>query len=166
MNELNNHYRMLLGLDDAWLVKSVDLSMESKRVVISLEHRGGRLTCPDCGVSCKRADTAPERTWRHLDTMQFETILQARTPRCACEKCGVKTIDVPWAGKHSRFTLMFEAFAIRVLQACSSMKQAAGLLRLDWDTVQGIMKRAVDRGKARKQPLPLPRIGIDEKAFA
>jgi len=165
MNELNNHYRMLLGLDDAWLVKSVDLSMESKRVVISLEHRGGRLTCPDCGVSCTRADTAPERTWRHLDTMQFETILQARTPRCACEKCGVKTIDVPWAGKHSRFTLMFEAFAIRVLQACSSVKQAAALLRLDWDTVQGIMKRAVDRGLDRRETDQITHVGIDEKSF-
>jgi len=165
MNELNNHYRMLLGLDDAWLVKSVDLSMESKRVVISLEHRGGRLTCPDCGVSSTRADTAPERTWRHLDTMQFETILQARTPRCACEKCGVKTIDVPWAGKHSRFTLMFEAFAIRVLQACSSVKQAAALLRLDWDTVQGIMKRAVDRGLDRRETDQITHVGIDEKSF-
>jgi hypothetical protein len=37
MNELNNHYPMLLGLDDAWLVKAVDLSMESKRVVVSSE---------------------------------------------------------------------------------------------------------------------------------
>jgi transposase len=165
MNELNNHYRMLLGLDEAWLVKSVDLSMESKRVVIALEHRGGSLTCPECGISCTRADLAPERTWRHLDTMQFETILQARTPRCACEKCGVKTVDVPWAGKHSRFTLMFEAFAIRVLQACSSVKQAATLLRLDWDTVQGIMKRAVDRGLERRETEQITQIGIDEKSF-
>ena len=55
MNELNNHYRMLLGLDEAWLVKSVDLSMESKRVVIALEHRGGSLTCPECGISCTRS---------------------------------------------------------------------------------------------------------------
>lgn len=46
MNELNNHYRMLLGLDEAWLVKSVDLSMESKRVVIALEHRGGSSDLP------------------------------------------------------------------------------------------------------------------------
>ena len=156
---------MLLGLDEAWLVKSVDLSMESKRVVIALEHRGGRLTCPECGISCTRADLAPERTWRHLDTMQFETILQARTPRCACEKCGVKTVDVPWAGKHSRFTLMFEAFAIRVLQACSSVKQAAALLRLDWDTVQGIMKRAVERGLERRETEQITQIGIDEKSF-
>lgn len=95
MNKLNSHYRMFLGLDDAWLAKAVDLSMESKRVVIYLEHRGARLISPDCGVSCTRADKAPERTWRHLDAMQFETILQARTPGFACEKCGVKTIDVP-----------------------------------------------------------------------
>ena len=51
MNEPNNRYRILLGLDEAWLLKSVDLSMESKRVVIALEHRGGHLTCPECGIS-------------------------------------------------------------------------------------------------------------------
>ena len=74
MNELNNHYRMLLGLDEACLVTSMDLLMESKLIVTSLEHRGGRPTCPECGISATRADLAPETTRRHLDTMQFETI--------------------------------------------------------------------------------------------
>ena len=165
MNELNNHYCMLLGLNEAWQVKTVDLSMESKSVLIHLEHRTGPLTCPECGAVCTQADMAPERSWRHLDTMQFETILKARVPRCDCQKCGVKTISVPWAGKHSRFTLMFEAFAIRVLQACSSVKQAAALLRLDWDTAQGIMKRAVDRGLERRETQQITQIGIDEKSF-
>src|ERR1700741_2494103 len=45
---------------------------------------------------------------------------------------GVKTIEVPWAGKNSRFTLMFEACAIRVLQACETVSSGAKLLRLDW----------------------------------
>ena len=67
INELSNHYRMLLGLDEAWLVKSVDLPMESKRVVIALEHRGGRLTCPECGISCTRADLAPARGRQALE---------------------------------------------------------------------------------------------------
>ena len=165
MNELNNHYCMLLGLNEAWQVKTVDLSMESKSVLIHLEHRTGPLTCPECGAFCTQADMAPERSWRHLDTMQFETILKARVPRSDCQKCGVKTISVPWAGKHSRFTLMFEAFAIRVLQACSSVKQAAALLRLDWDTAQGIMKRAVDRGLERRETQQITQIGIDEKSF-
>ncbi len=62
MNDLNKHYRLLLGLDESWQVKAVDLSMESKRVEITLERLGGRLSCPECGVDCLRADLAPERT--------------------------------------------------------------------------------------------------------
>jgi transposase len=44
--------------------------------------------------------------------MQFQTTLTARVPRCSCDRCGVKTVSVPRAEKHSRFTLLFEAFAI------------------------------------------------------
>jgi len=40
------------------------------------------------------------------------------------------------------------------------------MLRLKWDATWHIIERAVERGKARKQPFPLPRIGIDEKAFS
>ena len=101
---------------------------------------------PYCGQACPQADLAPERTWRHLDTMQFTTELRARVPRSHCSKCGIKTISVPWAGKHSRFTLLFEAFAIEVLQACSNVKRAAQLLRLSWETAHMIMARAVERG--------------------
>jgi transposase len=44
--------------------------------------------------------------------MQFQTTLTARVPRCSCDRCGVRTISVPWAQKHNRFTLLFEAFAM------------------------------------------------------
>ncbi len=47
MNELTNHYRMMLGLDETWLEKSLVLSLESKRVVIAVEHSQGRLDCPN-----------------------------------------------------------------------------------------------------------------------
>ena len=108
---------------------------------------------------------APERTWRHLDTMQFVTILRARVPRCRCPKCGVKTTRVPWASKSSRFTMMFEAFAIQVLQASSSVKRAALLLRLDWGSANQIMKRAVERGLERRTVDQAEHVGIDEKSF-
>ena len=99
---LTAHYAMLLGLDGSWKVSAVKLEMEDKRVQIRLEHTGGTLVCPQCTGACSRADLAPERTWRHLDTMQFETVLSARVPRADCKACGVKTCKVPWAGKHSR----------------------------------------------------------------
>jgi len=111
------------------------------------------------------ADHAPERVWRHLDTMQFETLLRARVPRARCPKHGVKTIAVPWAEPGSRFTLLFERFAIEVLHASRSLTQAKELLGLSWDALQRIMDRAVRRGLARRELEGLAHIGIDEKSF-
>ncbi len=165
MNSLHDHYRLLLGLDADWTVADVDLSLERKQVEIRLEFSGSEVRCPECGVTCARHDMAPERTWRHLDTMQFETILKARTPRANCASCGVKTISVPWADKSSRFTLLFEAFAVQVLLAAASVKGAALLLGLDWDSVNAIMRRAVERGLRQRSTEEVRHMGIDEKSF-
>jgi len=165
MSELTRHYSVLLGLDAAWEVSEVSLSLEEKRVEIVVTHQGGAVTCPECGCDCAIADHAPERTWRHLDTMRFETRLRARVPRANCKACGIKTTAVPWAGKHSRFTWLFEALAIEVIQACGNVKAAAGLLGLDWDSVHRIMERAVERGLARRELDSLAYVGLDEKSF-
>lgn len=61
---------------------------------------------------------------------------------------------------------MFERFAIEVLQMTQTVKGAMTILRFHWDATWSIIQRAVARGKARKEPSLLPRIGIDEKAFA
>ena len=74
MNKLTtDHYRQLLGLDSSWSVKTVDFFPDEQRVSIQVVHVGEGLNCAECGDCCPRADMAPERTWRHLDTMQFKT---------------------------------------------------------------------------------------------
>jgi transposase len=82
-----------------------------------------------------------------------------------CGEHGVKSIDIPWAGKSSRFTLLFEAFAIRVLLAARSIEEARKLLGLNWHQVNEIKKRAVARGLVRRDEDPIRYIGIDEKQF-
>ena len=52
MNELTIIIACFWGLDYAWLVKSVDPSMEAKGGVIVFDYQGGRLICPDCGEPC------------------------------------------------------------------------------------------------------------------
>jgi len=165
MNELSDHYRLLLGLDGAWRVDGVNLALEERKVEIELSHVGEKLVCPGCGGACSQADLAPQREWRHLDTMQFQTIVRARVPRASCPQCGVKTIAIPWAGKHSRFTLLFEAFAVEVLRAAANVKRAAELLALDWQAVHGIMQRAVERGLTRRSVDDVYNVGVDEKSF-
>lgn len=165
MNELNTHYSQLLGLGEAWVVHQVNLDLTGSRVEIRLQHAGKKLYCAQCQGECSQADTAPVRRWRHLDTMQFETIIEASVPRSKCTQCGVKTVAVPWAGKHSRFTSMFEAFAIKVLQAASNVNRAAELLKLSWNAAHTIMERAVERGMERRGEESIEYVGIDEKSF-
>jgi transposase len=165
MDDLRRHYGLLLGLNSDWLVTEVDLDVAGKRVSILLEHVGKALVCPECGVACATHDHAPPRRWRHLDTMQFATEIEAAVPRVRCEKCGVKTCAVPWAGKHSRFTLLFEEFAIAVLQGCRGVSAAAMLLGLSWDAAHEILRRGVERGLERRDVAALKHVGIDEKSF-
>jgi transposase len=152
-------------LDEAWRVAGVELMIAEQRVEIALEHSVGPVICPECKRSCGIADHAPQRRWRHLDTMQFATELAARVPRSRCPECGVRTIAIPWAEKGSHFTLMFEAFAIEVLKASRSIQSAKDLLDLHWDTAQAIMKRAVERGLERRQLSEVVNVGMDEKSF-
>lgn len=165
MENLGDHYAQLLGLQSPWAVKDVDLDLGENRVTIRLEHPNGvSVRCPECGDECAIADRAPERRWRHLDTMQFETQLVAATPRADCAGCGVKTIGVPWAGKNSRFTLMFESFALKVIEASGCVEKARWLLKVG-NTANQIMARGVERGLARRDAVEIEYVGIDEKSY-
>jgi len=97
--------------------------------------------------------------------MQFKKELVTRLPRSRCAEHGVENIVPPWAGKHSRLTLLSEAFGVEVLQACRTVKAAAALLGLSWNAVQTIMNRTVARGAVRHEATPIKHIGIDEKSF-
>ncbi len=112
MKKLTEHYQQLLGVSALWKVDNVDLSVSGLKIEVRLKFVGSDVVCPECGDCATLYNHDPEQRWRHLDTMQFETILIARIPRSKCEKCGVKTISVPWAAPYSRFTLMFEDFEL------------------------------------------------------
>ena len=144
----------------------MELKLEEKKVEIELGWQwGAAAKCPECGRECSIHDCAPERTWRHLDTMQFTTLIRARTPRSDCPEHGVKTMEVPWAAPQGRFTVLFERFAVEVLLASATISQACDLLGLSWDTAQEIMRRAVERGLERRQLEALKHLGMDEKSF-
>ena len=144
----------------------MELKLPEKKVEIELGWQwGAAAKCPECGRECSIHDCAPERTWRHLDTMQFTTLIRARTPRADCPEHGVKTLQVPWATPQGRFTVLFERFAVEVLLASATVSQGCELLGLSWDTAQEIMRRAVERGLERRQLEALKHLGMDEKSF-
>ena len=69
-DELRNHYGLLPGTEKPWQVQEVNLRLESEKVDLLLEWTAGASAqCPCCGRNCRMYDLAPERSWRHLDTM-------------------------------------------------------------------------------------------------
>jgi len=89
-------YRALLGLTAPWTVAGVDVNMTGQRVVVRVDAGPGPYPCPECRTPGPRYDSKPRR-WRHLDTMQFTTWIEAEVPRVACATHGVKQLRVPWA---------------------------------------------------------------------
>ena len=157
-------YQQLLGLCAPWYVHTVDLSVETEQVIVKVQHQDSiPLSCPICQQEMPGYDSRIRR-WRHLDTCQYQTILEAEVPRGQCSDHGVHQIRVPWAEARSRFTALFERLIIDWLQE-ASQDSVATRLGLTWDEVHGVMDRAVARGLLRRKKKCLRRVGVDEKAF-
>lgn len=159
-------YTHLLGLEAPWKVVRVIVSPDDQRVDVWVDHpEGMHWPCPECKERYSLYDHAEERTWRHLDSCHFKTLMHARTPRVNCPKHGVSRVLLPWAEPLSRFTLLFECVAITVLKE-ADVEGATRILCSGWDETWGIMQRAVARGLAAKEQRVCRHIGIDEKAVA
>jgi transposase len=156
-------YARLLGIAAPWHVQEVELRLEEGEVLVRLALEAAALQCPHCGAAAPGYD-ARERRWRHLDTCQYRTIVIADVPRVRCATHGVLQIAVPWAEAGARFTALFEALVIDWLHE-ASLAAVARRLHLSWDEVDGIQRRAVARGLARRPALHPERIGVDETAF-
>ena len=69
-------FQQALGLSEPWRVKSVQLDVTARRVVVEVEYAGvGFYNDTGQRLAIHGYET---RQWRHLDTMQFETLIQAR----------------------------------------------------------------------------------------
>ena len=83
-------YQQILGLSSPWKVVDVRLEVEGQAVHISLDHDSEiRFHCPKCEREYGWYDHAHGRTWRHLNTCQFQKLVHANVPRVRCEEHGV-----------------------------------------------------------------------------
>ena len=117
----------ILGIESPWSVERVELELEAGEVHVHLQHpKNATWPCPECGTVCPLHDHEPTKTWRHLDTCQYRTLLHASLPRTKCCEHGVKVVKVFWAEPHSRFTMLFERLAIAWMQeACKRRSKSA-----------------------------------------
>lgn len=157
-------YQQILGLSAPWKVTDIRLSLSERQVVVVAGYKTGiQFPCPACGGLCGVYDHR-KRRWRHLDTCQLQTILEAEVPRVNCTEHGVQQVLVPWAEEGGRFTALFEAMVIAWLGE-APIAAVAKLVGLSWDQVDGIQQRAIERGLTRRKPRVVAHLGIDETSY-
>ena len=85
-----------MGIERPWRVRDVRLALEVGDVEVGVEFAEETLVCTACGPACAGYDRRP-RVWRHLDTMQYRTLVRADAPRVRGAAHGVQQVRVPWA---------------------------------------------------------------------
>ena len=164
MTDSRTLYATLLGITEPWGVELVEMKQQAGEVHVTVALPANtRWVCPECHTAAPIHDHQ-DRTWRHLDTCQFKTLVHARVPRLNCPTHGIRQLRVAWAEPGSRFTALFEALAIDWLKQ-ASLSAVAKQLRISWDEADGIMARAVQRGLARRRLEPPRYAGVDETSF-
>jgi transposase len=155
---LSKFYDAVLGVPSTWKTVDVRADEIQKNVVVKLEY-AEELHCPICNASAKLYDHRVRRL-RHLDTCDYETILEVKVPRVECPVHKVQQLPVEFADKHSIYTELFEMRVIEWLKGMT-IKRVSEKMQLSWDAVDGIMKR----GLARRRVVIPQHIGIDETSY-
>jgi transposase len=158
-------YEQLLGLKSPWSVSLVDMSMTDQRVTVHVALKEGQVWADPTNEQARaHIHGWKTRQWRHLDTCQFETIIEARVPQLKYSNGDVQELAVPWAEKYARVSLLMQAFILRLLQACPDTKKVSQLTGLAWGTINTIMVKGVERGMARRTHESIAHLGLDEKS--
>lgn len=152
-----------LGLLPPCEVVSVSLKEEEgiKELHIYIDFKRGSQWINDAGQSVVAYDTE-EKTWRHLNFFEHKCFLHCRVPRIPHSDGKYRIVDVPWSRPGSGFTLLFEAYTMKLIESEMPVSAVAERVKSTAPRIWRVFHHWV--GKARKQVdlSNLTRLGVDE----
>ena len=135
-----------LNLKEPWYIEGAEFLPEKQEVNIYVNVREAAVfACPVCGGATVLNGYEPtERVWRHGNCMFYPSFVHCKRPRIHCPKCGgSKVVNAPFERKNSRFTLLFEGYAMLIL-ADTPRAKAAKVLRCDEKSLATLLNYWVD----------------------
>ena len=152
-----------LGLEEPWYIEGAEFKAEEKALHIYIGIRdNAEIACPRCGSATRRYGYEPsERIWRHGDCLFYPTYVHCQRPRIQCPHCGVIQVNAPFERKNSRFTLMFEGYAM-LLMADMPVLRVAKLLRCDEKSLRSILHYWVQDAVEKMDLSEVSSLAIDE----
>lgn len=158
------YYSKQLRLREPWEVESylpVDEEDEDTDVVVRVKVPMGILMpCPGCGTMCRIHDRK-ERRWRDKDVGDSRCFIECDVPRTDCPKCGVLTVNVPWARPQVRYSRRFEEKVLSLAEK-ETVSDVARELRVHRSVVDACIHNRVRDILDGLDLSGLKRIHIDE----
>lgn len=158
-----------LGVVSPWKIDSLAFNSDEKRLDIQVSFERGTTfpyEDPETGeITHHKAYDTVIKTWRHLNFFEHTCYLHVRTPRIQPGQGGTKLILPPWGGVVSGFTMLFEAYALKMCQHMP-IHQAAKMLNTTdhklWAMVDGYVWKAL----AVMDLSDMSHLGVDETSIA
>ena len=161
MSDTAQLYASILGLTDQGIVAEANLVLEAVEVAVFVAAAAGKkFGRPERGTLSSQHDHRTQR-WRHLDTNQYKTTVEAEVPRASCAEHGVRKLAVSWGEPDFRLTSLFEAVAIERLRETGTA-EVVRWIRLSRSQVNRIIRRVAKRELLRRELEVSRRIGVDE----
>ena len=155
-----------IGLTEPWRIEKAEFSQEESAVHIYVSARKtANYPCPVCAELLPRYDNEEERVWQHGDVVFFPCYIHCRRPRVKCPQCGkIHVVTPPWARERSRYTLLFEAYAMLLAQKLP-IEQARKYLRISHTSLTNIVAYWVNTRMSGDNLADVFSLCVDDTSF-
>lgn len=155
-------FGIALGLSSPWYVERVEFldSSDSKELHLYLNFERG-YHFPTSTGSSTAYDTV-ERTWQHLNFFQHRCYLHARVPRVKTEDNSIHQVSVPWARENSGFTLLFEAYAMLLIESEMPVSKVSECTKVTSPRIWRVFNYWIRRAVSKDKLDTVTQIGMDE----
>ena len=157
-------FGMALSLNTPWQVSDIEFKQGAagrEELHLNLGFPRGSRFADAKGEACPVYDTV-KRTWQHLNFFEHACYLHCQVPRIQTSDGRIETVQVPWARQGSGFTLLFEAFAMALIEREMPVKRVAEILRVNPQRVWTVFNHWVCEARKRDDPSTVTRMGFDE----
>jgi transposase len=153
-----------LGLSSPWFVSNVELvelNSQEKELHIHIDFERGFRFVNSTGESVTAYDTE-NKIWQHLNFFQHRCFLHARVPRIKNKDGNINIVEVPWSRAGSGFTLMFEAYAMLLIESEMPVSKVSACIGVTAPRVWRVFDYWIERAYSKDDLSNVKFIGVDE----
>lgn len=158
-------FRIALGLSSPWYVERVEFldstSEKGKELHLHLNFERGYKFSDSSGLSTTAYDTV-DRVWQHLNFFQHRRYLHARVPRIKSGDGTIHQVQVPWARANSGFTLLFEAYAMLLIESEMPVSKVSECVKATAPRIWRVFNYWIKRALSKDKLDTVTQIGMDE----